>query len=76
MAPVRVDRFGFVYRVDSATGSRHSWLNFPAVLRGPDELPAAMRELLSRAAQVTGCPLRGEPRRSRCAADPSSFSVT
>lgn len=64
VAPVRVDRFGFTYRVDTATGSRHTRLDFPAALRGPDELPAAMRELQSRAAQVTGCPFSGEPRRT------------
>lgn len=63
VAPVRVDRFGFTYRVDTATGSLHTRLDFPAALRGPDELPAAMRELQSRAAQVTTCPFSGEPRR-------------
>lgn len=62
VAPVRIDRFGVVLRVDGPAGSRRARLDFPAALRGPAELPAAMRELGSRAAQVTGCPFTGEPR--------------
>lgn len=61
VAPVRVDRFGVTVRVDRANGSRYSRIDFPAALRGPAELPAAMRELGRRAAQVTACPFTGEP---------------
>lgn len=56
VAPIRVDRFGVTIRVDHPTGSRRARLDFPAALRGPAELPAAMRELQRRAAQVTVCP--------------------
>lgn len=63
LAPVRVHRFGFTDRVDTATGSRQTRLVIPAAPRVPDGLPAAMRGLQSRAAQVTGCPFSGEPRR-------------
>ncbi|MHA6780970.1 DUF2470 domain-containing protein [Pseudonocardia saturnea] len=62
VAPVRIDRFGVLMRVDTPTGSRHARLDFPAALRGPAELPAAIRELGRRAAQVTACPFTGEPR--------------
>jgi hypothetical protein len=62
VAPVRIDRFGVVMRIDTPAGSRHARLDFPAALRGPAELPAAMRELGCRAAQVTACPFTGEPR--------------
>lgn len=61
VAPIRVDRFGVTIRVDHPTGSRRARLDFPAALRGPAELPAAMRELLCRAAQVTACPFDTEP---------------
>jgi hypothetical protein len=61
VAPVRVDRFGVTIRVDHPTGSRRARLDFPAALRGPAELPAAMRELQCRAAQVTACPFDTRP---------------
>lgn len=61
VAPDRVDRFGMTLRVDGPTGTRRARLDFPAALRGPAELPAAMRELQCRAAQVTACPFGGEP---------------
>ena len=61
VAPVRVDRFGVIMRVDHPTGSRRARLDFPAALRGPAELPAAMRELQCRAAQVTACPFDTRP---------------
>ena len=62
VAPVRIDRFGVVMRIDTPAGSRHARLDFPAALRGPAELPAAMRELGRRVAQVSTCPFTGEPR--------------
>lgn len=58
LAPVRVDRYGLTVRVDSPAGTTLTRLDFPAALRGPAELPAAMRKLGRRAAQVTGCPRR------------------
>lgn len=61
MAPVRVDRFGLTLRVDHPAGSRRARIDFPAPLRGPAELPAAMQELQRRAAQVTTCPFDGRP---------------
>jgi hypothetical protein len=61
VAPIRVDRFGLTIRVDHPTGSRRARLDFPAALRGPAELAAAMRELQRRAAQVTACPSDTEP---------------
>jgi hypothetical protein len=62
VAPVRVDRFGITFLIESLAGSRLTRLNFPAALRGPAELPAVMRELHRRAAQVTDCPFTGDPR--------------
>lgn len=62
VAPERVDRFGLTIRVDTPAGSRRTRLDFPAALRGPAGLPAAMRALRNRAAQVTACPFTGEPR--------------
>lgn len=62
VAPIRVDRFGLTFRVETMAGSQLTRLNFPAALRGPAELPAAMREFHRRAAQVTDCPFTGEPR--------------
>ncbi|HWM06152.1 MAG TPA: DUF2470 domain-containing protein [Actinophytocola sp.] len=61
VAPERVDRFGLTMRVDSPWGSTRARLDFPAALRGPAELPAAMQELQRRAAQVTTCPFDGTP---------------
>jgi hypothetical protein len=62
VAPIRVDRFGVTFRVDRPADSRRGRLNFPAPLRGPAELPAAMRGLQRRAAQVTDCPFSGDQR--------------
>jgi hypothetical protein len=62
VAPVRIDRFGITFVVETLAGPRRTRLNFPAALRGPAELPAAMRELHRRAAQVTDCPFTGKPR--------------
>lgn len=56
IAPVRVDRHGLTLRVDSLACSEYLRLDFPAALRGPADLPAAMRELQCRAAQVSDCP--------------------
>lgn len=64
LAPVRVDRHGLVFRVLTVSGTAYTRLDFPAALRGPEELPGAMRALESRAAQVTTCPFSGEPRRA------------
>jgi Protein of unknown function (DUF2470) len=62
LAPVLVDRFGLVFRlVDDEGTTVRIRLNFPAALRGPAELPVAMRGLQRRAAQVTTCPFSGEP---------------
>jgi hypothetical protein len=61
VAPIRVDRFGVTICVDRPAGSRRARLDFPAALRGPAELPAAMRELQRRAAQVTACPFTAAP---------------
>ena len=60
VAPIRVDRFGVTFRVDCPAGSRRARVDFPAPLRGPAELPTAMRSLHRRAAQVTDCPFSGE----------------
>jgi hypothetical protein len=62
VAPIRVDRFGVTFRVDRPADSRRARLNFPAPLRGPAELPRAMRGLRRRAAQVTDCPFSGDQR--------------
>lgn len=62
VAPIRVDRFGVTFRVDCPADSRRARLNFPAPLRGPAELPTAMRGLQRRAAQVTDCPFSGDQR--------------
>ncbi|MBW0114953.1 DUF2470 domain-containing protein [Pseudonocardia abyssalis] len=57
IAPVRVDRHGLTLRVDSPVCSEYLRLDFPAALRGPADLPAAIRELRRRAAQVSACPI-------------------
>lgn len=59
LAPVRVDRHGLTLRVESATGGAAVRIDFPAALRGPEELPHAVRALQDRAAQVR-CPGRTE----------------
>ena len=64
VAPERVDRFGITMRVDRPGRTARARLDFPAALRGPAELPGALRELRGRAAQVTACPFSGEPRAS------------
>ena len=56
IAPVCVDRYGLTFRVLGEHGVMLARLDYPAPLRGPAELPAAMWELQRRAAQVTGCP--------------------
>ena len=61
LAPVRVDQFGLTFRVDFGAGSVLARLDFAAALRDPAELPAAMRALQSRAAEVGICPFSGEP---------------
>lgn len=61
-APIRVDRFGLTFRVDSATASTTARLNFAEPLHDPGELPMAMTALQRRAAQVTSCPFSGLPR--------------
>ncbi|WP_300013605.1 DUF2470 domain-containing protein [Pseudonocardia sp.] len=71
VAPERVDRFGLTVRVDTPAGTRRARLDFPAALRGPAELPAAMRALQSRAAQVTVCPFGGGTRAPDRSAAPS-----
>ena len=56
LAPIRVDRFGLTFRIDSDDGSTQARLDFPAALRGAGELAGAMQELQRRAARVTSCP--------------------
>lgn len=62
VAPVRLDRFGLTFRIDSDAGSTRHRVDFAAALRGPDELPAAMQALQWRAAQVPTCPFSGQSR--------------
>lgn len=61
-APIRVDRFGLTFRIDSANSSTKTRLNFAEPLHDADELPMAMTALQHRAAQVTTCPFSGQPR--------------
>jgi len=56
LAPIRVDRFGLTFRIDSDNGSTQARLDFPAALRNAGELAGAMQELQRRAARVTTCP--------------------
>ena len=55
LAPIRVDRFGLTFRIDSDDRSTQARLDFPVALRDAGEL-AAMHELQRRAARVTTCP--------------------
>jgi len=56
LAPIRVDRFGLTFRIDSDDRSTHARPDFPAPLRDAGQLAGAMHELQRRAARVTTCP--------------------
>jgi len=56
VAPIRVDRFGLTFRIDSDERSTNARLNFPAPLHDPRQLAGAMQDLQRRASRVTSCP--------------------
>jgi hypothetical protein len=49
IAPAYVDRFGFTFHLSGPTGVAFPRLDFPAVVRHPSQLPAALRALHGRA---------------------------
>jgi hypothetical protein len=61
LAPIRLDRHGLTFRLVHDAGTTDERLDFPQVLTGPAELPAAMAALQERATRTTACPFSGEP---------------
>jgi hypothetical protein len=59
IAPACVDRFGLTFHLAGPAGVSYPRLDFPAVVRHPSQLPAALRALHRRAAIAGG---RHQPR--------------
>jgi hypothetical protein len=59
IAPACVDRFGLTFHLAGPAGVAYPRLDFPAVIRHPSQLPAALRELHRRAGIPGG---RHQPR--------------
>lgn len=61
VAPVLVDRWGVTFQVDHPDRMVRTRIDFPAPLRAPAELPAAMQALQARAARAAVAAHRSPP---------------